>query len=98
MLLHERQIEDIIEGVVARVTSEIAAGGSTGGTTTTDGACPAAGTTVPAAAAAEGTGIFESVEEALEASKQAASEFARLSLDDRRRIEREMAQVVRHTP
>ncbi len=94
MLLHERQIEDIIEGVVARVTSEIAADGSTGGTTATDGACPAAGTTVPAAAAAEGTGIFESVEEALEASKQAAIECARLSLEDRRRIIGAMRNVV----
>jgi propionaldehyde dehydrogenase len=104
MLLHERQIEDILEGVVARVTAEIAAGnmaapggasagtspaattGTGGAKAVTDGSCPAAGTTVPAAEAAEGTGIFDTVEAAVEASKKAACECARLSLEDRRRI------------
>ncbi len=87
MLLHERQIEEIVQGVVTRITSEVKAANGNGGkpVQSADNSCPA-GTVIPKSCVSEGAGIFDTVEEAAAASRKAAEECAGLSLADRRRI------------
>ncbi len=79
MLLHERQVEDIIEGVVARLTREIGVG------TTVQGKTPPAFSGV--------YGVFPSLEEAVKAAKRSAQEVALLPLEKRRKIIRSLRQA-----
>ncbi|MFP4441562.1 MAG: aldehyde dehydrogenase family protein [Spirochaetia bacterium] len=79
MLLHERQIEEIVQGVTARIASEVSAEKGIFGKPLQEPKSSCSGSS-------EGAGIFDTVDEAVAASRKAALECARLSLSDRRRI------------
>ncbi len=91
MLLHERELKEIIEKAVGRIAGDLTPAGGSGPSAAAAGvSVKNNGGSAPDLSAPSsyggGEGIFDTVEEAIAASKKAALETAELSLEDRRRI------------